>query len=178
MYVLFICTGNICRSPTAERLAAAHGAQLKFSNFTAASAGVRAVVGHPIHTDAARVLEGLGGDTSGFAARQFTPQLGANADLVLTMTTAHRDAVLERAPRLLKRTFTLAEAARLAIEFDAVGIAELAELRGQIATAELADIPDPIGQGPQVFDLVGMQIADLMPPIIELCRRSLSQGSV
>lgn len=178
LHVLFVCTGNICRSPTAERLAAARSARLQVPQFTVASAGLRAVIGYPIHPHAAQVLQRLGGDTSGFAARQFTPKLGANADLVLTMTTAHRDAVLERAPRLLNRTFTLSEAALLATEFEVVAAAKLADVRGQIAAAEFEDIPDPIGQDHEVFASVGAQIAELVPPIIELCLRSSSpEGS-
>lgn len=175
LHILFICTGNICRSPTAERLAAALGAEYKVANFTTSSAGVRAVIGHPIHRDAAAVLESLGGDASDFAARQFTPKVATGADLILTMTMAHRDMVLERTPRLLNRTFTLPEAALLAKRTGAESIRDLPELRGQIAVSELDDVPDPIGKGPEIFELVGAQIADLVPPIVELCRRSALQ---
>ena len=52
-----VCTGNICRSPTAERLAAAYAVQNGNPDITASSAGTRAVIGHPIHPDAAVVLE-------------------------------------------------------------------------------------------------------------------------
>jgi protein-tyrosine phosphatase len=71
------------------------------------------VVGYPVQPNAALVLEKLGGDASGFAARQLTSRIASDADLVLTMTRAHRDAVLELAPHRLHRTFTLREAARL-----------------------------------------------------------------
>src|SRR3954468_20311151 len=70
LHVLFVCTGNICRSPTAERLALAYSAGSNFENFTASSAGTRAVTGHPIEPVAACVLEKLGGDASDFAARR------------------------------------------------------------------------------------------------------------
>lgn len=172
LHLMFVCTGNICRSPTAERLAAAYGAQLQVPDFTTSSAGTRAVIAHPIHYEAARVLERLGGEASNFAARQFTPRIAADANLVLTMTKAHRDAVLERAPRLLRRTFTLTEAARLAAEPDAGTIADLATLRPVLATDDSPDIPDPIGQNSEVFALIGSQIAHLLPPILELCVRS------
>jgi protein-tyrosine phosphatase len=129
------------------------------------------MIAHPIHREAALVLEKLGGDVSNFAARQLTSTIISDADLVLTMTKAHRDTVLELAPRQLHRTFTLTEAARLTSECNARNIADLAALRPTLAGHELSDIPDPIGQGAEFFAVVGAQIADLLPPILELCRR-------
>ena len=129
------------------------------------------MIAHPIHHDAAVVLEKLGGDASDFAARQLTSRIASDADLVLTMTRAHRDMVLETAPHRLHRTFTLTEAAQLASLHDARTVADLATLRPQLAAHDLTDIPDPIGQGTEFFATVGSQIADLLPPILELCRR-------
>ena len=88
------------------------------------------------------------------------------------MTTAHRDKVLELAPSQLRRTFTLGEAARLASDCNARNVADLAALRPQLGTHEVLDIPDPIGQSVDYFAMVGSQIAELMPPILELCQRS------
>ena len=174
MHILFICTGNICRSPTAERLAAAYAARHGVFDVTTSSAGTRAVIGHPIHQDAARVLDPMGADTANFAARQFTLKIATKADLVIAMTREHRDVVLETAPRQLRRTFTLIEAARLTTEFGALTISDLAALRPRLAANEPLDIPDPIGQSPEVFAAVGSQIAGLLPPIIELCRRTIT----
>lgn len=169
VHVLFVCTGNICRSPTAERLAAQHG----IPDLTASSAGTRAVVGHPIHRDAARVLEEMGADPSAFAARQLKPKIASAADIIITMTREHRDIVLEAAPRQLHRTFTLTEAARLASMEGAENLADLAALRPHLTAKDVAEIPDPIGQSAEVFATIGSQIATLLPPILELCRRSL-----
>ena len=87
------------------------------------------------------------------------------------MTRAHRDRVLELSPQQLHRTFTLNEAARLASTGNAQNVADLAALRPNLAAHELSDIPDPIGQSAEFFAMVGAQIADLLPPILELCRR-------
>ena len=130
------------------------------------------MIGYPIQPDAALVLEELGGDASDFTARQLTPRIASDAGLVLTMTRAHRDAVLELAPRQLNRTFTLSEAARLVSDCGARVIADLAALRPQLASHEVADIPDPIGQSKEFYATVGSQIAQLLPPILELCQRS------
>jgi protein-tyrosine phosphatase len=129
------------------------------------------MVAHPIQHDAALVLEKLGGEVSNFAARQLTSTIILDADLVLTMTRAHRDTVLELAPRQLSRTFMLTEAARLASAYDARSVADLAALRPNVAAHEVTDIPDPMGQSAEFFAMVGAQIADLLPPILELCRR-------
>lgn len=171
LHVLFVCTGNICRSPTAERLAAAYSTRHQIPDLTASSAGTRAVVSHPIHRDAERVLAGLGGDASDFAARRLTPKIVSTADLVLTMTTAHRDSVLELSPHMLNRTFSLTEAARLAHGFDISEIADFAKFRPQLDTRTITDIPDPIGQNAEVFAAVGAQIFELLQPILEVCRQ-------
>ena len=109
---------------------------------------------HPIQNEAARVLEMLGGEVSNFAARQLTSTIASDADLVLTMTRAHRDTVLELAPRQLRRTFTLTEAARLTSAYNARNIADLAALRPNLPAHAVS----------------GTQIAELLPPILELCR--------
>lgn len=170
MHVLFVCTGNICRSPTAERLATAHASAQDISDFVSSSAGTRALIGHPIHPDAEKVLESLGGNPIGFTARQLTPKVAGIADLILTMTQRHRDTVLELVPHKLHRTFTLAEASQLVTECGARTVAELANLRPQLASREVPDIADPIGQSAEVFEAVGEQIADLLLPVVELCR--------
>jgi len=130
------------------------------------------VIGYPIHHNAAAVLQRLGGDASNFAARQLTAKIASGADLVVTMTKAHRDAVLELAPNKLHKTFTLIEAARLIAECEAKTIKDLSTLRPQLAAGEMLDIDDPIGQDLEVFSRVGSQIAELLPPILELCRSS------
>ena len=141
---------------------------------TASSAGTRAVIGHPIHPNAAIILEELGSDPSNFAARQLKPKIAAAADLIIARTTTHRDIVLETAPRQLQRTFTLTEVARLASLDGADTLAELAALRPHLTANDIADIPDPIGQSPEVFAAIGAQIAGLLPPIMELCRRTIT----
>ena len=171
MHILFVCTGNICRSPTAERLTAAYGSRHQVPGFHVSSAGTRAVIGHPIHPLAVPILEGLGGDASDFFARQLTLRIALAADLILTMTSAHRDTVLEMAPRRLHRTFTLSEAAQLVSIHGARTVVDLAALRPRLAPHDVVEIPDPIGEAPEVFAEIGAQIANLLSPIFEICQR-------
>ncbi|WP_072689871.1 arsenate reductase/protein-tyrosine-phosphatase family protein [Rhodococcus marinonascens] len=163
MHVLFVCTGNVCGSPTAERLAVAYAEELGLTDLTAESAGTGALAGETMEPTAAQVLEGLGGDPSEFAARPLTSDLAVEADLVLTMTEGHRDQVLALAPDQLKKTFTLKEAARLAEAADANTVADLASARPQYkSSGSPEDIPDPIGQDEETFLNVGSEIADLL----------------
>ncbi|MGV0618012.1 low molecular weight phosphatase family protein [Mycolicibacterium elephantis] len=170
LHILFVCTGNICRSPVAERLAVAYAARLNMSGFTASSVGTRAVTGHAIHSESARVLQDLGGDSSNFAARQITPRIASDADLILTMEQSHRDTVMDLAPRQFRRAFTLIEAARLITAYNAQAIEDLAVLRAQLGH-EAVDIVDPMGRSAEFHAKVGRQIAALLPPILELCQR-------
>lgn len=171
--LLFVCTGNICRSPTAERLAAADGKRSTISDLQVSSAGIRAVTQHPIHPNAATVIEELGGDASDFAARQLTRRIALEADLILTMTIMQRNAVLQLAPQRLHRTFTLIEASRLVSECRATRIGELSKLRPRLKSADSkqTEVPDPIRRDLEFFRLVGYQIASHLPPILDLCRQ-------
>ena len=169
LHILFVCTGNVCRSPIAERLTAAYGVRSKLAGLEVSSAGTRAMIGQPIHESAAAVLASLGGDASNFAARHLSMKIASDADLILTMTRAHRDAVLELAPRQLPRVFTLAEASRLAAECQARNVEDLAANRAHISPTDISDVPDPIGRSAEFFEAVGTQIADLLPPVLQLC---------
>jgi protein-tyrosine phosphatase len=161
----------------AERLAVLFAERLQVPNFTASSAGTRALVGHPIHQESVRVIEKLGGDASNSGARRLTTKIASGADLILTMTREHCDIALETAPRQLRRTFTLAQAARLVTEFAPANVADLGTLRPHLAADERWDIGDPIGQSPEFFAEIGAQIAGLLPPILELCQRSAAPRS-
>lgn len=169
---MFVCTGNICRSPTAERLALRLAIEQQISSFSASSAGTHAVVGHRMHDSAARVLTKLGGSSRDFSARQLTKRVAGDADLVLTMTRAHRDAVLELAPSKLHRTYTLAEAATLVTKLDATTPVDLSTLRSLLPATEQMDIIDPIGQTDDVFETVGETILHFLGPVVSMCARS------
>ena len=107
MKVLFVCTANICRSPSAEVMARAEApADLAFS-----SAGTHAMDGEPINPDMVAALP-ADLDTSGFRSRRLTTALLGDADLVLTMETAHRTFVLDDHPAMFRKVFTLGQLAR------------------------------------------------------------------
>lgn len=86
------------------------------------------------------------------------------------MTKAHRESVLELAPRQLKKTFTMVEAGRLASEFGAQNVADFAEMRSQLSLDSASDIADPIGRDAAFFAAVGSKITAVLQPILRVCR--------
>lgn len=111
-HVVTVCTGNICRSPAAERLLRARFVDAP--EIEVSSVGTRALVGEPINISMAHLLEQSGIDSSLFSAREASDATLREADLVLAMTRKHRSSAVALAPRLVRRTFTLRELARIA----------------------------------------------------------------
>ena len=181
--MLVVCTGNICRSALAERLARAYLDEALGPDASAIqvrSAGTQAVVGSGIHPDSALVLAGLGGDPADFTARQLVDHMAIDADLTLTLTRTHRRVVLNAAPRALSRTFTLREAADLVRLVDAAEQPEgdtfadrcrslvkaMGAARSKRATDAGDDIADPIGRPLEFHEQVGEEIAGALLPVL------------
>ncbi len=120
--VLHVCTGNICRSPMAERLMSAGLAERlggRVDRFVVESAGTWGHSGSPMEPYAQSTLAGYGVDGADFRARELVAEHVAGADLVLAATREHRAASVVLHPRAAGRTFTLREFARLAATVDA-----------------------------------------------------------
>jgi protein-tyrosine phosphatase len=115
--VLHVCTGNICRSPMAERLMRS-GLENRLgadaARFVVESAGTWGHSGSPMEPHAIITLAAYGIDGADFRARELVAEHVADADLVLTATREHRAAAVVLQPRAAARTFTLRELARLA----------------------------------------------------------------
>lgn len=111
--ILTVCTGNICRSPVAERLLQKGLDDLHPGKFLVSSAGTSALVGRAMQPLSAEIVQAHGGNSEGFAARQLNPALIREADLILALTTEHRTQILHMAPAAMKRTFTIRELGRM-----------------------------------------------------------------
>lgn len=91
--VLFVCTGNTCRSPLAEALARRYAEERGWDGLEVRSAGVAAGSGMPASGGSLRVAERHGLDLGEHRSRPLTPELGDWADLILTMSTSHLTAM-------------------------------------------------------------------------------------
>jgi RpiB/LacA/LacB family sugar-phosphate isomerase len=105
--ILFVCTGNICRSPMAEGLFQ-HATRGR-KDFQALSAGVGALEGQPPSIHAVRALRELGIDISNARSRILTRELVEEADYIFGMTHSHVDSVNLLFPQAVEKTFLLRE---------------------------------------------------------------------
>jgi protein-tyrosine-phosphatase len=95
MHILFVCTGNTCRSPMAEGMLRAALATRGAEQVTVSSAGTGAWEGAPVSEGAYLVGLENGLDLSGHRAQLLTRELVRAADLILTMSGHHRARVAE-----------------------------------------------------------------------------------
>ena len=104
--IIFICTGNTCRSPMAEGLFRAHGGEDK-TGLTAASAGLFTQDGMPASQNAVAAVAELGADITAHRSRMLTPDMARDARYLVCMTGAHYDRLCELFPDCADKVFTL-----------------------------------------------------------------------
>lgn len=155
--ILTLCTGNICRSPVAQSVLTS---ALINSGIVVRSAGTLAAVGRAAAPEAvAYVRSALGIELSHRASRLDRGAL-IRSDLILVMTAEQRRWVALEEPRVLRRTFTLLELARIASDVPksesfpdlrsfAHGCARLRTRRP--GHSEDPDIEDPYGGPPEAY---------------------------
>ena len=101
--ILVLCEGNHCRSPLAEALLKeALGPQIEVS-----SAGLGALVGRPAHAETQAILREKDLDITAHRGRQLTPEVAIQADLILVMDRAQKEACERMAPAARGRVFLL-----------------------------------------------------------------------
>lgn len=184
--VLFICTGNICRSPLAlqllqHALAAGDDGAALLASVSLASRGTHARLGAPMDQQSARQSEALGGDPAAHLAAPLTTADLRAADLVVTMTLEQRASAARMLPAVSKRSVTLVELARLidhlAPERGGAGLWDespkqkldhLLAKRSAVPPPrhqEEFDIPDPRGRSTGTHVKVARQIQSAVEPL-------------
>ena len=145
MNLLFVCTGNTCRSPMAEGIARAVGREQHVDVVTL-STGLFCVPGAKVSEEAVvAVQELVGEDISEHSSRPLKIDFVKAADYVLAMTEDHKKILLRQFP------------------FDSKKIMTLAEFGG-----EDGDVVDPFGQSQEVYSKTAKQIMEYLRKGIEL----------
>lgn len=148
--LIFVCTGNTCRSPMAEGL-------LRHllgpdCGWEISSAGVCAGNGFPASPNAVAALQEKGIDISGHRSRHLSPAMIEDADLLVTMTRNHRDAILSITPESAGKVFLL----------KSFGIAQCP-----------TDIYDPVGEALNIYRRVRDEIDAALPDLILYMKEDL-----
>jgi glycine hydroxymethyltransferase len=149
--VLFVCTGNICRSPIAEGLFRRLLGNRK--DIEVASAGVHAVRGQPPSLYAVQVCEVEGVDIRDLRSQPLTSALVERATHIFAMTGAHLETIQMLFPHGAEKSFLLRE-------FE------------EPNTTVWRDVPDPIGLGRDVYEDCARTIKNALPSVLSFVDQS------
>jgi low molecular weight protein-tyrosine phosphatase len=179
--VLFVCTGNICRSPTAEALARRELARYPGVALRISSAGSHALEGNPAASRSMLAAATRGASLERHFARDLTRRRVRAADLVLCMAAEHRPFVLSYDRSAARRTFLLATFARVTIQWEwlAKSPAELVALAAEHARElDGDDIEDPLGHPAEAYAACAERLDLLVTPVIAALAKTMSIGPV
>ena len=178
--VLFVCTGNICRSPTAEALARRELERHPGVPIQVSSAGSHALEGNPAASRSMLAAATRGASLERHFARELTRRRVRSAGLILCMAAEHRPFVLSYDRAAAGRTFLLATFARVAGQWDwlATSPAGLVALAAEHAREQDGDdIDDPLGQSPDAYAACAERLDGLVTPVIAALVKALPVGS-
>ena len=107
--IMFVCTGNICRSASAELLARTEMNVRGVNGINVTSSGLLKLDPQPMDATAAKYLTRIGIDVSAFRSKPLTPELAQNATVILTFSNRQINQLLRITPDALKKTFLITE---------------------------------------------------------------------
>jgi len=148
--IVFVCTGNTCRSPMAEVLAKSIFEAHSITNITVHSAGVSTGDGYPASENAILVMQEQDLDLQTHKSRQISLEILSEAYLVLTMTQGHLHMVQTICPQA--NAFTLSEYAMAS-----------------------GDVSDPFGGSLQTYRSCALQVRQLILDSVARIKEALGQ---
>ena len=140
--ILFVCTGNSCRSVMAEGFLRRMAEEAKLE-LEVSSAGVGAIDGYPATEETVKTMKEYGIEMGVHRSRRLTREMAKEADLIFVMETFHKNAVLKQWPDMASKTFLLAEYAQTPMPW-----------------GKEIDIPDPIRMSSSFYQNVSRVIRD------------------
>lgn len=128
MKILFVCTGNSCRSAMAEGYLKKRLKELGRDDIEVSSAGLMLLVGLEATEEAKQVAKEDGADLSGHRTRVLTGAEIEEADLIFVMEERHKEYIVKKCPKAAKKTYLLKDFNKL----------------GDFKTSDDPNTPDPI----------------------------------
>lgn len=151
--ILFICTGNTCRSSMAEALLKKILKDHGIEDIEVDSAGIAVFSSSGASKHAIEVMKERKIDLSTHRSKQVTKDLIQQANLIFTMTTQHRDRILHLCPSAADKTFTLKEYANVEDEHASLNIS------------------DPFGMPKEYYEKCAREIYNALEKMIDNIKR-------